>query len=107
MRLKGITQPDLASLMKCSQSRISKILTADATLDVDTLAALCFHVGLPVTEVLRDRGMEFFAEMTPSEMRVLEAFRAATPTMRSGVMQVLGITIVEPARAHEPKRKKA
>jgi len=106
MREQGISQPDLAAMLKCSQSRISKILTAAAKLKVDTLSDLCLVLSLPVTEVVRDRGMEFVAEMTPTELRVFQQYRKLTPDMQETFAKLLSVRFVEPRRALDRKKKK-
>lgn len=106
MRKRGISQPDLANLMHCSQSRISKILNSASKLTVDTLGDLCFHVSLPVTEVVRDVGLEFVAEMTPTELRLLERIRAMPPRPRQGLEGLLEILPPPPRFAKDVKPKK-
>ncbi len=107
MRDKKISQPDLAGMLHCSQSRISKILTEAAKLKVDTLGDLCQIVGLAVTEVVRDRGMEFVAEMTPTELRILEHIRGMSPRARQGLELLFEIAHVPGRTAKdEPPTKK-
>lgn len=104
MSRKGLTQRDMAGILGWSQSRISKNLNARIELGLNDLAALCFGVGISLTEAVRDRGMEFCAEMTPTELRLLERVRALSPNQQAAVMTVLHITPPEGRRA-APKPK--
>jgi hypothetical protein len=73
---------------------------------VEDLGALCFALDLHPSEAVRDQGLEFLAEMTPTELRVLMAIREATPMMRDGILQVFGVrsTTAQPERyAKKPK----
>jgi len=96
MREKALSQRDVAELLKWSQSRVAKLLNARVEMGVDDLEALCFAVGITLTEAVRDRGLEFCAEMTPTELRVLERFRQLQPNVRDAVMTLLDV------RAHTP-----
>ena len=80
MTLKRLSQREVSDLLGgvsngWSQSRIAKLLTASVEMGLDDAAALAFAVGISLTEVVRDRGMEFYAEMTPTELRILERIR--------------------------------
>lgn len=75
MSRKNLSQRDLASLLNTNQSRISKLLNGQIGMDVDDLDALCMVLSVPPTEAVRDRGLEFCAEMTPTELRLFEQMR--------------------------------
>lgn len=75
MAERKISQRDLAETLSCSQGRIAKILNGGVRLTVNDLDTLAKAVGLYLTEVVRDRGLEFSAELTPTELRVLERLR--------------------------------
>ncbi len=66
---------DIAGILGWSQSRVGKILSGRVGLDLDDCESLCFALGIGLTEAVRDRGMEFCAEMTPTEMRLIEMWR--------------------------------
>ncbi len=76
MHQKNLSQMDLVAFTGWTPSRVSKILHGKIPMTVEDLENLANAVSLPITEVIRDHGVEFCAEMTPSEMRVLDAFRA-------------------------------
>lgn len=90
MDIREITQRDLSERMHCSQGRIAKMLNGRVELRLDDVAELARHVGLPLTEVLRDRGLEFYAEMTPTEVRLIERIRQR-PDLLQGVLILLEI----------------
>jgi len=76
MAKKDMSQRDVAGILNWSQSKVAHILNGRVELGVDDLEAFCFGVGIQLTEAVRDRGLEFCAEMTPTEMRLLELWRA-------------------------------
>jgi transcriptional regulator with XRE-family HTH domain len=105
-RLKMSTR-DIAGILGWSQSRVGKLLTGRVGLDLNDCAALCFALGIGLTEAVRDRGVEFCAEMTPSELRFLEIFRKASQADREAVTQLLTGRVklqVEDRRAAPPKK---
>lgn len=102
----GLSQNGVAELLQWDASRISRLLSGEQEMTVEDLGALCFALGLHPSEAVRDQGLEFLAEMTPTELRVLMAIREATPNMRDGILQVLGVrsTTARPERyAKKPK----
>lgn len=89
MDRKHLNQVDIAGLLKWSQSRISKLLSGHSDLRVDDLEAVCFAIGIQLTEAVRDHGLEFCAEMSPTELRALENLRRLDPTNQSAFLQLL------------------
>jgi transcriptional regulator with XRE-family HTH domain len=75
MARKKMSQRDVAGILDWSQSRVSKNLNERIELGVNDLGDLCFAVGISLTEAVRDQGLEFCAELTPTEVRVLEGLR--------------------------------
>lgn len=101
-----VTQADIAGMLQWSQSRVSKYLTGRMELTVDALAALCFTVNLSLVEAVRDQGMEFCAEMTPTELRVLERLRQLPDAERNSfitLFQLHATTRAQERRARPPK----
>lgn len=86
-----LTQRDMAKRLGCSQGRIAKMMKGRVNLRVNDLAALADAVGLPFSEVVRDRGLEFYREMSPIEMRILEAFRLWEPRFQGALLTALGV----------------
>lgn len=91
MRAKNISQRDLAEKFRCSQGKIAKLLNNTVKLRVEDLARLANAVGIPITEAIRDRGLEFYAEVTPLEQRILERIRQRGGGVQSAILQLLDI----------------
>ena len=102
MDARKITQRELAKRMQCSQSRITKLLNGDVDLRVNDAADLATAVGLALVEAIRDRGLEFYAELSPLEVRALNAYRNRRPDEQQAMLILLGIGA--PATA-APQRK--
>lgn len=91
MRDRKLSQTDIAGFLEWTQPRVSKVLHGRVALVVEDLAALCFAVGLSLTEAVRDHGLEFCADMTPTELRFLERIRQLDQTSRDAIMQILDV----------------
>lgn len=112
MKDRKMSQTDIAGILEWTQPRVSKILHGRVELGVEELSALCFAVGISLTEAVRDRGMEFCAEMTPTELRFLERLRQLPTSDRDAFLQVLGVKLktAAPERrasGHTPAKRKA
>jgi transcriptional regulator with XRE-family HTH domain len=88
---RGISQATIAGRLEWSQSRVSKLLHGKLDVTVDDLAALCFAVNLPLTEAVRDHGLEFCAEMTPTELLTLHQMREMPKEDRDTFLRVMEI----------------
>lgn len=86
-----MSQRDLAGIVGWTQSRVAHILTGHVEMKVDDLSAMAFGLGLSATELVRDRGMEFCAEMTPTELRMLERVRQLPKPVLDAVMTILQV----------------
>lgn len=109
MAQKQMSQRDVAGILGWSQSRVSHILNGRVEMSVDDLAEFAFGLSLSVTELVRDRGLEFCAELTPTELRFLERWRQLPQPIRDAVMQLLAVqTMTQPQerRASAPVVKK-
>jgi transcriptional regulator with XRE-family HTH domain len=109
MERKRLSQRDLAGLLGSdwTQSRVGKILTGRVKLVLDDLEQLCFAVGISLTEAVRDHGLEFCAEMTPTELRFLERIRQLTPELRDAYLKTMAVhtkTRLESRRAVPEKK---
>lgn len=91
MARKDMSQRDVAGILGWSQSRVAHILTGRVEMSVDDLAEFSIGLGLQPTEVVRDHGLEFCAEMTPTELRFLERLRQLPQADQDAVMRVLGV----------------
>lgn len=107
MQERRISQRDLAEKMDCSQGRIAKILSGGVNLRFDDLATLAEAVGIRLTEAVRDRGMEFYAEMTPGEMRMFTVYQRRPPAVQDAIQTLLGVPPLSPkTNTDVPKRRK-
>ena len=102
---RSLSQRDLAERLHCSQGRVAKMLNGRVELRIDDVAEMARVVGIPLTEVLRDRGLEFYAEMTPTEVRLIERIRQR-PDLLQGVLILLEIGGVLKAPLPQPRRKR-
>jgi len=97
LHARGISQQDLADLLTnrdCeawSQPRVGKVLNGKVHLRLDELGLMAQVVGVAVTELIRDRGLEFYAELTPTELRILERIRQR-PHVLNALLVLLDIT---------------
>lgn len=90
MTERHIVQRDLAKDLKCSQGRVAKLLNGGVNLRVNDLKILADAVGITPVECLRDRGLEFYAELTPSEVRFLERCKRR-PNFLQGALIMAGL----------------
>lgn len=103
MDARGISQRALADILSrrsnevWSQPRLGKLLTGRVHLRLDEAALIADCIGLSAAEVIRDRGLEFYAEMTPTEVRILERIRQR-PHIMGALMVLLDIKNMEPAK---------
>lgn len=98
MDRRGLSQQDVADLLKWTQSKVAQKLTGRTPMTLDELDALCFAVSLRPTEVVRDRGYEFCADLTPTEMRILERVRERGQHVIDSILNIL-----EPFAPHARK----
>jgi len=106
MRARQLSQRDVAGLTGWSQSKVAHQLTAHTEMKVDDLAALCFAVGLSVPEVVRDPAREWCAELTPTELRVVERYRTLPEAVQKATLVFLAVPpIREAGRRHTAHHK--
>lgn len=91
MTAKKLSQRDLAGILEWSQGRVAKLMTGRVKITVDDLAALCFAVNIPPSEAIRDRGLEFYAELTPTELRILEKLRTSEKPYYDAILTILHV----------------
>jgi transcriptional regulator with XRE-family HTH domain len=104
-----MSQRDVAELLGWSQSRVAHLLNGRVEMSVDDLAEFAFILTIRPTEIIRDHGLEFCAEMTPTELRFLERLRQLPQTQKDAMMQLFHIesmTRPQERRAAPPQRKK-
>jgi transcriptional regulator with XRE-family HTH domain len=91
MAEKRVVQREMAALLGWSQSRVAKVLSGRTAVDVDELGEFCSALGMSPVETVRDPGLEFVADLTPYELRVLERFRAIDPKLQDAVAIILNV----------------
>lgn len=72
-----------------SQSRLSKTLNGEVGLLLDVADALADIAGVTLVDVVREPGRELVADLTPSELQLIEAARAR-PALLPAILQLLG-----------------
>lgn len=107
---RNIGQQELADMIThqtgelWTQSRVGKLLSGAVELRLDDADAMAHALGLPMTEVIRDRGMEFYADLTPTQLRIVEYCRQS-PELAQHVLAVF--SHVEALLRAKQKRTKA
>lgn len=111
LKARDISQRELAEALTketgelWTQPKIGKLLNGNVRLTVNDADAIAKVAGIFLTEAVRDRGLEFYAEMTPTELRVLERLRQR-PGVLQAVMVLLDISPVANAFTPKPPRPK-
>jgi transcriptional regulator with XRE-family HTH domain len=101
-RLK-LGERDIAAFTGWSRAKVNQKLAGTTDITLNDLQALCEAMRLPPSEAVRDRGLEFCAEMTPTELRILELLRHLPKPAFDAVLTLLTApralgtaTLVEP-----------
>lgn len=92
-----------ARLLDWNASSVYHLMDGTVEFRVDDVEAFGTILQMRPTELVRDRGLEFVADMTPTELRLFERIRALDPKQRDAIMTVLHIAAPEARRAL-PKR---
>lgn len=104
---RKLSHRTLAGFLGWGDPKVTQKLTGRTPMTLNELDALCFAVGIAPTEAVRDRGLEFVAEMTPTELRLLELIRKLPKPAYDGLLHFLQVdqreTQVE-GRGLTPKR---
>lgn len=85
-----LSETDIAGQLQWSQPRVAQKLTGRTPITLNELESLCFAMGISPSECVRDRGLEFMAEMTPTELRALEQLRRMSTNDRDAFFHLLG-----------------
>ncbi|HXU05231.1 MAG TPA: hypothetical protein VN903_29935 [Polyangia bacterium] len=72
-----------------TQSKVHKILTGEVGLQFVDLVAFARVIDISLVELVRDPGLEFSAEMTPSEMKLVAAVRDK-PRILPALLEIVG-----------------
>jgi len=95
-----VSERDLAGWLGWSQPKVAQKLGGRTEITLNELDALCQALAVAPTEVVRDRGLEFCAEMTPTELRILERLRTLDAPTRDAVLLLLDVK----TKSHLPER---
>ncbi len=96
LQSRAISQRELADALSkqtaefWTQSRVAKVLGGHVELKLDDVEAIARVAGIALSEAVRDRGLEFWAEMTPTEVRILERLRQR-PHIREALLLLLDV----------------
>lgn len=90
----GFSERDLAGMLGWSQARVAQKFCGRTPITLNELDAFCTVLNLSPTEVVRDPGLEFVADLTPTELRLLERVRQLPPVLRESVLNLLEIRVV-------------
>lgn len=74
-----------------NQVKVGRVLNGGVELKVDDVALLAGLAGLSLVELFREPGREFVADLTPSELRLLDAVRAR-PEVGPAIVAIIGTT---------------
>lgn len=78
---RGISQPRLCKLLseatgeKWLVQRLGKVLNGHIRLTVEDMVLMCRVADISLVELVRDPGRELVADLTPSELRMVQATR--------------------------------
>lgn len=90
---KNLSEREIAELIQWTQSKVAQKLSGRTPITLAELDALCFALSLSATEAVRDRGLEFCAELAPHELRLLENLRRLDPATRDAVLQIANVKV--------------
>ena len=92
---RKFSQRDFAERMGRSQPWVAKVIRGPRKggqdVRLEDLDDLALALGVTSVELVRDHGLEFVAELTPSEMRVLQQFRKLPAPLQQTVRDMLTI----------------
>lgn len=108
MAREKVSQQELADMIKWTQSRVAQKLTGRTPITLEELDALCFGLSLSPVEAVRDHGLEFCAELAPTELRMLEQIRRLPRPVIDAVLTLLRVPLStnKPDRYAGPIKKK-
>lgn len=104
MQARGLSQRDVALLIteqtgeRWNQADVQKIVSGYIELKMNDLAAIADAIGITLCEAVRDPGREYVADLTPSEVRLLQRLQRR-PEMLDAIMTLLNM----PPSDHMPR----
>lgn len=94
---RGMSQRDLAEKLthetgeSWTQSRVGKVLNGDVELKIDDVEVISKALGIFLSEAVRDRGLEFYAELTPTEMRMFTIYKQRPGLFQMAIQALHGL----------------
>lgn len=89
---RKLSHRNMAGFLNWGFNKVTQKMTGRTPMTLNEFAALCFAVGIQPSEAVRDRGLEFCAEMTPTELRFLEHLRKLPKPAYEGLLHFLQVT---------------
>lgn len=89
--LKKFSERNLAEWLQWSQPKVAQKLGGRTDITLNELESLCSVLGIAPSEAVRDRGLEFCAELTPTELRFLENLRRMTQADRDAFLHLANV----------------
>lgn len=89
---RRLSHRTMAGFLSWGFNKVTQKMTGRTPMTLNEFDALCFAVGLQPTEAVRDRGLEFCAEMTPTELRLIEHYRQLPKHAAEGLLHFLQVT---------------
>lgn len=88
---RKLSERDIAGFVEWSQSKVAYKFSGRTPITLDELESLCFALGIQPTEAVRDRGLEFVADLTPTELRLLELIRHLPKPAYDGLLHFMQV----------------
>jgi transcriptional regulator with XRE-family HTH domain len=97
-----LSQRQLAERVGRTQPWVAKVVRGPKRggqdVRLEDLDDLAMALGVTAVEMVRDPGLEFVADLTPSEMRILEQLRRIPQTGFDAVRTLLSLQRIEPKK---------
>lgn len=102
---QGLTEKDIADFVSWGQSKVAQKLRGRTPITLNELESMCFALSIQPTEAVRDHGLEFVTEMTPTELRLFERIRKLSAEQRTAILTLLHVQEAPARRATPPPKK--
>lgn len=86
---RGKTYPEIAEYLGWGVTKVAFKFTGRTPLTLNELEQLCFAIGLQPTEAVREQGLEYVANMSPTELYVHQQYQLAPKPIAEAIVQIL------------------
>lgn len=86
-----LSEADIAEFCGWHKSKVAHKLAGRTDITLEELELLCGAMKLPISEAVRDRGLEFYAEVTPTELRLIETWRMMPEPIRGSFLLLMNV----------------